>query len=172
MSTGQTLYPVGTATITISPQNIASSATFVVGAASDAISNVSNLDLDHLISGTWTSGNTVANTEVQMWIVPVLTDDLSSSQTWPDTFTGSAATVTVTSTGVLEGCARLGTVLIVDTITNSRVYSCEDFSVAALFGGVLPTRYVLFISHNTGVNSNTTAGNFIWQYQRLQGKVA
>ena len=173
MATVQTNYPAGTATITIAPENVASSSTFVAGVESDSISSVSNLDLDHLISGTWTSGTTpTTNTQVQAWIVPCQTDDLSSSVVWPDVFDGTSSAETVTSAGVLQGLGRLGAVLTVDSNTSNRLYTCAFFSVAALFGGVLPSRYVLFIAHNTGVNSNSTSGNHQWQYQRVQATVA
>jgi hypothetical protein len=173
MATVQTNYPAGTATITISPENVATSSTFVAGVESGSISDVSNLDLDWLISGTWTSGTTpTANTQVQIWVVPCQTDDLSSSVTWPDVFDGTASAETVTSAGILQGCARLGAVLNVDSNTSNRLYTCAFFSVAALFGGQLPTRIVLFVTHNTGVNSNSTSGNFQFQYQRIRATVA
>lgn len=173
MATVQTNYPAGTATITIAPQNVATSSTFVAGVESDSISNVSNLDLDHLVSGTWTAGTTpTANTQVQIWVVPVLQDDLSSTQTWPDVFDGTSSAETVTSAGILVGLGRLGATLNVDSNTSNRAYACANFSVAALFGGVLPTRYVLFITHNTGVNSNSTGSNHSWQYQRVRTTVA
>lgn len=174
MATVQTNYPAGTTTITIAPHNVASSATFVAGVESDAISNVTNLDLDHLISGRWRtgSGSITANTQVQIWVVPVLTDDLASSQTWPDVFDGTSSAETVTSAGILQGLGRLGSILNVDATTTGRDYFCADFSVAALFGGSLPTRYVVYISHNTGSASDTTAGNFVWQYQRIRATVA
>jgi len=37
---------------------------------------------------------------------------------------------------------------------------------------VLPKRWGLFIAHNTGVNSNTTAGNHVWKYQGITYTVA
>lgn len=173
MATVQTNYPAGTTTITIAPQNVATSSTFVAGVESDAISNVTNLDLDHLVSGKWRCGTTpTINTQVQIWIVAVLTDDLASSQTWPDVFDGTSSAETVTSAGILQGLARLGATLNVDATTSARDYFCAAFSVAALFGGDMPTRYVVFISHNTGVNSDTTGSNFVWQYQRVRATVA
>lgn len=173
MATIKTSYPAGTATITISPENVATSSTFVAGVESAEISNVSNLDLDHLVSGKWRSGTTpTANTQVQIWVVPVISDDLSSSVTYPDVFDGTASAETVTSAGVLQGLGRLAAVLNVDSNTSARDYFCAPFSVAALFGGVMPTRYVLFITHNTGVNSDTTSGNFVWKYQRVQQTVS
>lgn len=173
MSTVKTAYPAGSASITISPENVASSSTFVGGVESSVISNVSNLDLDHLISGKWTSGTTpTVNTQVQIWVIPSLTDDLAGTRTWPDVFDGASSAETVTSAGVLQGIGRLAAVLNVDSTTSNREYACAAFSVAALFGGSLPPSYVIFITHNTGVNSNSTAGNHSWSYMRVSATVA
>lgn len=173
MATEQLNYPAGTATITIAPQNVATSSTFVAGVESDSISNVSNLDLDHLVSGKWRSGTTpTANTQVQIWVVPCIVDDLSSSVTWPDVFDGTSSAETVTSAGILLGLGRILGVLNVDSNTTGRDYFLAPTSVAAMFGGMLPTRYVLFITHNTGVNSDTTGSNFVWYYQRIRRTVA
>jgi hypothetical protein len=172
MATAQVNYPAGTSAITISPENVATSSTFVGGVESDSISNVSNLDLDHQICGRWTCGTTpTVNTQVQIWVVPCLEDDLSSTVTWPDVFDGTASAETVTSAGILQGLGRLLGVLSVDTTTSNREYQLAKTSVAALFGGFLPTRYVLFITHNTGVNSNSTAGNHEWTIQRVRASV-
>jgi hypothetical protein len=166
-------FPAGSVTITINPENVATSATFVGGVESDAISNITNLDLDHQIAGDWRAGTTpTANTQVQIWVVPAISDNLSGTVTWPDVFDGTHSAETVTSAGVLQGLGRLGAVLNVDSNTSARDYFCAPFSVAALFGGFLPSQYVIFITHNTGVNSDTTAGNFVWKYLRIQATSA
>lgn len=173
MATVKVSYAAGSTTITIAPENVASSSTFVAGVESGSISNTSNLDLDHLVEGFWTCGTTpTTNTQVQIWVVPSLTDNLGGTVTWPDVFDGTSSAETVTSAGVLQGLGRLAAVLNVDSTTSNRAYYCAPFSVAALFGGWLPPSYVLFLSHNTGVNSNTTAGNHAWTYTRIQATVA
>ena len=173
MATVQVNYPAGTTAITISPENVASSSTFVAGVESDSISNVSNLDLDHLVNLKWTAGTSpTANTQVQVWIVAAIEDDLASTVVWPDVFDGTASAETVTSAGILQSCGRLLGVINVDATTSDRTYFLAPSSVAALFGGFLPTRYVLFVTHNTGVNSNSTAGNFEAYYQRIRATVA
>lgn len=173
MATVQTNYPAGTTTITIAPQNVATSSTFVAGVESGVITNVTNLDLDHQISGTWTTGTTpTINTQVQVWVIPVLTDDLAGTVTYPAPFDGTSSAETVASAGMLQSIGRqLGTI-VVDATTSDLTYALAKTSVAALFGGSLPTTYVLFITHNTGVNSNSTAGNFVWTYQRIRQTVA
>lgn len=173
MSTVKESFPAGSVTITISPENVASSSTFVAGWESTAISNISNLDLDHQVAGVWTCGTTpTINTQVQIWVVAPTTDNLAGTVVWPDVFDGTSSAETVTSAGVLQGLGRLAAVLNVDSTTSNRAYACAPFSVAALFGGFLPSQYVIFITHNTGVNSNSTSGNHVWAYLRVQATVA
>jgi hypothetical protein len=43
--------------------------------------------------------------------------------------------------------------------TSDRTYHFGPVSLAAAFGGTLPPKVVLFITHSTGVNLNSTAGN-------------
>ena len=173
MATIKELFPAGSVTITVAPENIASSSTFVAGVESGAISNISNLDLDHLVSGYWTCGTTpTINTQVQIWVVAPYSDDLAGTALWPDVFDGTSSAETVTSVGVLQGLGRLAATLNVDATTSNRSYYCAPFSVASLFGGFLPSQYVLFITHNTGVNSDPTAGDFVWKYLRVQETAA
>lgn len=173
MATVKVLYPAGTFSSTIAPANVASSPSFTAGVKSDPISNVSNLDLDHQVTGVWTVGNTGvgANTQAQVWVIPALTNDLGGTLTWPDVFGGTAAASTVTSAGVLQGAGRLGAVVNIDSTTNNRSYPYA-FSVAPLFGGYLPTAYQFFITHNSSVASNATSSNFQTQIQRIQATVA
>jgi hypothetical protein len=60
----------------------------------------------------------------------------------------------------------------VDTTNNNVGYYCAPFSVAALFGGFLPSQYVIFVTQNTGANSNSTGGNHVWKYLRIQATSA
>ena len=148
------------ATITISPENVATSSTFVAGVESGVIDNTSNKYNDVLVGGLWTSGTTpTANTTVLIYVASVRDD----APTYPDVFDGTASAETITSVGVGRGFLKLGAVINVDSNTTARAYDCS-FSVAQLFGGIMPLKWFLFITHNTGVNSNTTAGNHVWKY--------
>jgi hypothetical protein len=159
--------PAGSVTITINPQGVAT--TFVAGVESDAVTNITNLDLDHQISGVWRAGTTpTANTQVQIWIVAPISDNLAGTVTWPDVFDGTNSAETVTSAGVLQGFGRLGAVLSVDSNTTGRDYAYGPFSVAALYGGFMPTQYVVFITQGSGATSDATAGNFFTKYIRVQ----
>lgn len=164
MSTTYKPLYTATATITIAPQNIASSATFVAGVESDVISNISNLYDDVIISGLWTCGTTpTANTVVQIYVYTPRTDDLSSSVTYPDVIDGTSSAETFTSVGVLSGALWFLGSLLVDTNTSDRAYYLRGTSLFDAIG-FMPTRWGLFVTHNSGVNSNTTAGNHVWSY--------
>lgn len=170
-TTYKPVYAAGSTAYTISPANVATSSTFTAGVQSDAVSNISNLDLDYLISGLWTTGTTpTTNTAVQAWAVPPLSDDLASTVTWPDTITGAgAAAKTITSAGVLSTLGALVGVGNVDSATSNRGYYSRPQSLLMAMGTLtISPRHVLFVAHNSGVNSNTTAGNHAWYYLRVQ----
>jgi len=148
------------ATITIAPQNVATSSTFVAGVESDVIDNTTSKYVDALVGGTWTSGTTpTANTQVQIYVGSVRDD----TPTYPDVFDGTGSAETLTSAGVGRGFLKLAAIIDVDSNTTARAYD-TIFSVAQLFGGVMPLKWFLFVTHNTGVNSNSTAGNHVWKY--------
>lgn len=147
-------------TITIAPENVATSATFVAGVESAVYDNTTNKDVDVLIAGTWTAGTTpTINTQVLIYVFAVRDD----TPTYPDVMDGTSSAETLTSVGVGQGYLKLGAILSVDSTTSNRVYDCAPFSVAQLFGGICPNKFGIFITHNTGVNSNSTSGNHVWK---------
>lgn len=156
------------ATITISPENVATSSTRTAGVESDVISNISNLYDDVLVSGQWTAGTSpTVSKQVDIWVYAPQSDDLASTVTYPDVFDGTASAETVTSENVRNSAIRLLASILVDA-TSNRVYYLAPTSVAALFGGHMPSRWGLFITHDTAVNSNSTAGNHLWKYLGVQ----
>lgn len=168
MATVTTNY-AASATITIAPENVASSSTWTAGVESGVIDNSTNKYVDALVSGVWTAGTTpTANTTVCVYVYAQQDD----SPTYQDVFDGTSSAETVTSAGVLAGVVRLLGTLSVDSNTSNRAYYLAPTSVAQCFGGVLPQRWGLFIAHNTGVNSNSTAGNHVWKYQGVKYDVA
>ena len=157
------------ATFTIAPENVASSPTWTAGVESTAIDNSTNLYVDALVSGLWTCGTTpTANTECRVYVY-AQSDD---SPTYQDVFDGTSSAETVTSAGVLVGVVKLLGTMYIDATTSNRAYYLAPTSVAERFGGVLPKRWGLFIAHNTGVNSNSTAGNHVWKYVGIKYDVA
>jgi hypothetical protein len=49
----------------------------------------------------------------------------------------------------------------VDATTTDRVYPFHCGSVASLFGGACPRKFVVFVTHNTGAALNATGGNHV-----------
>ena len=92
-------------------------------------------------------------TEIRAYLV-----GSADGTTWPDVFAGSAAARTLTSAGVGAGFLKLGAVGACDSATSNRNYPLA-FGTRATFGGSLPKKFSVFITHNTGVNLNATAGN-------------
>lgn len=145
----------GTSTaLTNAVASLASSSTWVAGYESDVVDNTSNLYVDYSIEGHYTVGTTpTASTEIRIYVVASF-----DGTNWPDVFDGTTSTETVTSAGVRDGFAKLAAVMQCDSTTSDRAYYFS-FTVASLFGGICPAKFVLFTTHNTAVNFNATAGN-------------
>jgi hypothetical protein len=129
--------------------SIASSATWVAGWESDAVDNSSSKYLDYLVSGKIALGNSATAGQIRVYVVAPVDD----APTWPDVMDGTDSTETWTTTTIRDGAAKLGAAIETraDPGTDD-VYWIAPFSVAALFGGVCPEKFVLFITHSTGVN--------------------
>lgn len=135
--------------------SLATSSTWLAGRESDAVDNTTNKYLDYLLSGKITVGTTpTINTEIRVYVV-ALQDDA----TWPDVFDGTDSAETVTSEGVRDGFAKLAAVMRVDSTTSDRAYNFGPISVASLFGGACPKKFVVFVAHNSVAALNATAGN-------------
>ena len=168
-TTFKPLYSAASAAYTINPENVATSATFIGGVESGVYSNTSFLDEDVLVSGLWTAGTTpTTNTNAIAWCIPPLTDDTAGTRTWPDVFDGTASAETVTSAGVLATIGQIIGGMQIDSTTSNRSYWSAPTSIAERFGGAVPPSHVLFVAHNSGVNSNTTAANHAWHALRVQ----
>jgi len=127
---------------------LASSSTRTAGAQSDQVDNSSNLYDDMLISGSFKLGTSpTAGKQVDVWIFAC--KDAGSA--YPDVITGAGtAAKTLTSENVRNAGGKLLKSIQVDS-TTGRVYDFSNESVAALFGGVLPQKFVIFVAHDTGV---------------------
>lgn len=147
------------AAITIAPASLATSATRVAGVESDVVTPAAP-STDHLVGGKITTGTTpTAGKQIDVWVGAPIDD----TPTYPDVFDGTGSAETVTSENVRNAALRLATTIVIDS-TSDRTYWIAPFSVAALFGGVLPPKYFLFIAHDTAANLNATGGNHSFKY--------
>jgi hypothetical protein len=157
------------ATITCSLASLASSSTFQAGQESAVVDNSTNKYVDALLAGKIRVGTSpTANTQILVYVFAPADD----TPTYPDVMDGTDSAETLTSVGVGQGFLKLAATLNVDATTSDRDYAFGPVSVAQLFGGVLPQRWSVFVSHNTGVALNATGGNHVLKYQGVKFDVA
>lgn len=145
--------------LTITLASLATSATLVAGQESTAVDNTTNKYLDYLIAGKITTGTTPTDAkEIRVYVYGQAED----VPTYPDVFDGLDSAETVTSTQIRDAALRLAAVIATNT-TSDRIYWFGPLSVAALFGGQMPKRFGVFVTHSTVAALNATAGNHaIW----------
>ena len=145
-------------TLTAALENVASDTNLLTGVESSVIDNTSDGFSDILVSGFWTSGTSpTASRQVEVWAVAWDGADFL------DVFDGTTSAETITSSDIKNAICK--PVKIISTnATSDRTYPFSGESLRQAFGGELPSKCVLFVTHNTGVNSNSTAGNFELSY--------
>lgn len=170
MATLKILYPQTNAdsvAITISLASLASS-TVLAGRASTAVNNTSNLDLDHMVSGKIKLGtNPTVSKSVYVYAYAAQSI-VSGVPTYPDGITGIDAAKTMTSVNVGVSCLRLLWVAATDAITGL-VLEMPLTSIASVYGQ-LPPYWGLFVTHDSGVALDSTNGNHVFQYHRIQAE--
>jgi hypothetical protein len=146
--------------VTISPASVASSTTFVVGRASTAVDNTTNdyVDFRPTVSRITTGTTPIVDREIRVYSYTDLTD----TPTYPDTITGSDATVTLTNAYMLEAALVLTGRTGVSVASNVG-YPIRCMSIAQAWGHA-PKRWGLFVTHNTNVALHSTAGNHVLSY--------
>lgn len=168
MATVTVSYAVDAA-LTITLASLATSPTFVFGREATAVVNGVNKYVDAMLSGRITVGTTpTIDKQILVYVFGSYNDDPD----WPDVFDGTDSDETITTAGVGRGFLKLAAVLDVDATTSDRSYSFGPVSVAMLFGGVLPENWSVFVTHNTGANFNSTAGNHEIVYAGIKYDVA
>jgi hypothetical protein len=155
----------GTASdVTITLASLASDTNLLTGRESTAVDNTSSLVLDYLVSGKITAGTAPTNTgskSIEVWAVGSW-----DGTNWPSVFDGTDSDETVTSADIKASVCRFVAAMACDT-TADRSYFFGPVSLAAVFGGTLPPKFVFFVTHNlrtsatpaVGVALNSTAGN-------------
>ena len=143
--------------ITMDLANLGTSATFVAGRESSEIDNATtNKYMDAHVSGFISVGTTpTANTLISIYVWGA---DTSLAATAIDVLDGTDSAETLTNTGILN-TLRLGRAIGVIATTSNIAYPILPFSVAALFGGIMPKFWGLYVAHNTAVNLRNTSVN-------------
>jgi hypothetical protein len=131
------------ADLTITLASLTTSASLVAGRESTAIDNRTDEYLDALVSGYVTAGTGLTAGILEVWVYGQIDD----TPTYPEVLTGSDGGRTFTTRDQMFAGMRLGA-RIVTNATNSVVYPIAPFSVASLFGGVMPRRWGVFVTHS------------------------
>jgi hypothetical protein len=130
---------------------LASSSTHVAGWESGAIDNSSSLYEDYIINAKIQLESAgLAAGEIRLYLVAELEDS-----TWPDVFDGTESAETVTDTEIRDAICWLAAFTQTDT-TASRTYYLNCPSVAAVFRGVVPRKFVVFITQSSGAALEST----------------
>lgn len=132
--------------------SIATSSTWSAGWISGVIDNTTNLDLDILVSGKIALGNSATAGEIRVYAFGMLDDS-----NWPALLSagtaGTEGTATVTTTTIRDaGMVLVGAFATRADPGTDDVYPIPMSSLRAAFGGFLPPKIVLFVTHSTGVN--------------------
>ena len=155
----------GTFTITLA--SLATSSTKLVGRESTLLDVDALNCTDVLLGGKITTGTTPTTAKsIEVWAVA----PLDGTPTWPDVFDGTDSAETLTAELKASLCKLVAS--MATTGTSDVTYAFSGISLASLFGGVLPSDVVLFVTHDTAVNLNATGGNHVLYYQPITMNVA
>jgi len=147
MTTATVSYSANTA-ISMDLSSLATSSTFLAGVESTEIDNTTNKYVDALVNvkGITAHASTVT-TAGQMIVVYAWGADTSLASTAIDVLDGTTSAETLAHAGVLNAL-RFAAAATVVTTTAGLVYYIQPFTVASLFGGVMPKYWGLFAAHN------------------------
>lgn len=137
--------------------SLAASSTLVAGRESDVITNTAN---DVLLAGRFKANNTAPTAgQISVYVGAVLND----TPAYPDVFDGTSSAETVTSADIRNSILRMAASITTDTASN-RVYEFAPVNIAALFGGVMPEKWFVFVTHSMvqALNATASAGGQCW----------
>ena len=153
MATAKTNY-ASSSDISISLASLASDTNLLAGVESAAIDNIVDGRRDFWISGKVTTGTSpTASRQIEVWAIGSV-----DGTTWPDVFDGTGSAETISLAGVKASICRF-VANMATTSTSDEDYYFGPVLMSSVFGGDIPSKFVLFVTHNTAVNLNGTAGN-------------
>ena len=155
-----TTYSANTA-ITFDLSSLATSSTFVAGRESTEIDNTSTQYVDCIVNVEGITGHASTAPTVGQYIgLWVWGADSSLATTPIDTLDGADSSETLSHVSVLNSLRPVpGPTVTVATAALK--YYIQPFSVAALFGGIMPKFWGLYVAHNhTGALGASNSGLF------------
>ena len=153
-------YSANTA-ITFDLSSLATSTTLLTGRESSQIDNTTTMYVDCIVNAKGITGHaTTAPAIGQVIALYAWGADTSLATTPIDTLDGTDSAETLAHASVLNSL-KFVAAPAVTVATAGLVYYIQPFSVAALFGGVMPKFWGLYVAHNhTGALAATQTGLF------------
>ena len=146
--------------------SLAASATWIAGQESDQVDNTSNMYVDALVNVKGILGHaSTVNVVGQELRVYCWGADTSLGTTAIDVFDGTTSAETTTAT-VLQSLRLAGAVSAVVTTAGLTFY-IQPFSVAALFGGIMPKFWGLYVAHSFG-GALAASNNTLFSYAGIK----
>lgn len=158
MTTASIAYGSATA-MTVTLTGLASSSTLLAGREATAVDNTSTKAVDYLVGGKITTGATTPIAgQIEVWV-----SGSYDGTTYGGGCTGSDAALTFTSE---KTALRLLCVLVTDT-TAAHTYEFGPYSIAQCFGGPVPIKWTVFVTHNSSAALHATASNHEIKYTAI-----
>ena len=146
--------------------SLATSSTWLAGYEWFVIDNTTEKALDYFVDLVIRVGTTpTASTEIRVYLLASY-----DGSTYPDVFDGTGSAETVTSAGVRDSFMKYAGTGVVDATTSDRDYPIQ-FNLTSFYPK-LPKKVIVFVTHNTGVNLNSTAGNQKYAYSPIYETIA
>lgn len=158
MADVKTAYGTAGQTITCTLTSLADSST--AGRESTAVDNASDKFLDVLILGkikTANSGSILAPSTVFVWCYATV----DGGSNYPDAVTGTDAAITMNNPNQLK---MLGSIYVAAINT---AYKGGPWSLAALYGGKMPSKWGIVVQNDCGTAFTATAGDHQFYYQGI-----
>lgn len=165
MATSNIKY-IASSNLTITLASLASSSSLTAGRVATQTDNSTNLYDDYLLSAFIKAGTSPTAGTIEVWVVPE-TDDT----TRPDGLSATDAAYTATSRDILTAEAALAWSVATDT-TTGRTYYMRKTSIAALFGGVCPRKFSVFVVHSMVAALDSTGANHQVTIEGVQETIA
>lgn len=155
-----TTYSTNTA-ISFDLSSLATSSTFVAGQESDQVDNTTNQFIDALVDVKGILGHaTTAPVIGQTINLYCWGSDVSLATTPIDVLDGTGSVETLGHVSVLNSL-RFAGAASVTVATAGLKYYIQPFSVASLFGGIMPKFWGLYLAHNhAGALASAQTGLF------------
>jgi hypothetical protein len=153
-------------TLTASLASLASDTNLLAGLESSVIDNSTDGFDDIIVSGKVTTGTSPTSArQIEVWAIAW------DGANYPDVMDGTSSSETVTSIDIKNSICKPIAIMSTNN-TSDRTYPFTGVSLRTAFNNCLPSKVVLFVVHNTGVNLNSTAGNhelsYYGEYPQIQ----